>query len=85
MHACMATKTISIDLEAYDRLQAARLSPKESFSKVIKRASWGRSDLSAARLLASCEGLPVIDEETLELLERAQAEDPPPEAPWDNG
>jgi predicted CopG family antitoxin len=36
----MPTKTISIDLKAYERLCAARRSPNESFSHVIKRAHW---------------------------------------------
>jgi hypothetical protein len=36
----MATKTLSVDDEAYERLRRARLHPKESFSKVIKRAKW---------------------------------------------
>ena len=32
----MATKTISVDLEAYERLRLAR-KPEESFSEAIKR------------------------------------------------
>lgn len=35
----VATKTISIDLEAYERLCRARCAPDESFSRVIKRAT----------------------------------------------
>ena len=53
IHACMATKTISIDLEAYDRLRRARRSPDESFSKVIKRAEWPVPPRTAGALLAA--------------------------------
>lgn len=38
------TKTISIDLEAYERLRRARRSRSESFSMVIKRATWKDMD-----------------------------------------
>ena len=41
MHnACMATKTISLKLDAYEKLRAARRQPTESFSQVILRARW---------------------------------------------
>jgi len=36
----MATKTISLDLEAYERLVRARQRSNESFSNVVKRAIW---------------------------------------------
>jgi hypothetical protein len=78
----MATKTISIDLEAYERLRQARRWPGESFSKVIKRASWESPPHSAAALLEALEGTPPVDPETLRLLDEAQAGDRPPEDPW---
>jgi hypothetical protein len=34
---CMATKTISIELDAYELLVRERKDPKESFSRVIRR------------------------------------------------
>jgi predicted CopG family antitoxin len=40
----MATKTISVDLAAYDRLCAARRG-NESFSEVIKRVVRGNVDI----------------------------------------
>ncbi len=51
MHVCtyMATKTISITKEAYDRLKA-RKGPEESFSDVILR-------LTARRPLADYAGM----------------------------
>ena len=39
MHdSCMATKTISLELDAYERLRKARRTPSESFSSVVRRA-----------------------------------------------
>jgi len=82
MHPCMATKTISIDLEAYERLRQARRWPGESFSKVIKRASWTAPPRSAGALLEALEGVPPLEPEELRRLEEAQAADLPPEDPW---
>jgi len=51
MYLCIATKTISVDLEAYERLRMARMHERESFSKVIKRAVWKAEGGTAAALL----------------------------------
>jgi predicted CopG family antitoxin len=82
MHGeCMATKTISIDLKAYEILRTARESSKESFSKVIHRAAWDTKRKTCGDFLAGLEGIPVTSEEVLARLEEAQAwdcENPPP-------
>lgn len=78
----MATKTISLDLEAYERLCRARLSPDESFSRVIKRARWRDERKTAAGLLAALEEAPLPDPAALERLEEAQRHDRPPEDSW---
>lgn len=78
----MATKTISVDMEAYERLRRARLTPSESFSQVIKRATWPSRPCTAEGLLNALTDVAVTDEEVLERLERAQSRDAPPEDPW---
>jgi predicted CopG family antitoxin len=79
----MATKTISIDLEAYDALVQARRLPGESFSKVIKRAHWKeRGGKNGAALLAAMRVGKPSTAEQLEHFDRAQREDLPPKKKW---
>ena len=78
----MATKTISIDLEAYERLSRAKTSPKDSFSRVIKRAKWDHHAKTCGDLLDSLGTLQVVSDDVLDRLEQAQAEDPIPDSPW---
>ena len=74
---CMPTKTISVELDAYEKLKRARRNPRESFSSVIRRATWpaecrtGRQLLEDIRRRMQCkEGLP--DEAVLDRLDEAQ-------------
>lgn len=78
----MATKTISIDIEAYERLRRARRQRSESFSMVIKRAVWPTPPRTAGALLDSLDGAPVLNEDVLKRLEEAHAADTPPKDPW---
>ena len=80
----VATKTISIDLDAYERLRAARLRPDESFSRVIKRAQWNESSSTGATLLRALDAAPMPPRRVLARLEKAQAADAPPEDAWND-
>ena len=82
IHACMATKTISIDLEAYEKLRRARRFPNESFSKVIKRAEWPVQPCTAGALLSAMAKIAPVDKTVIDRLDTAQGLDRPPEDPW---
>ena len=85
MHgACMATKTISIDLEAYGTLRHARTHEKESFSQVIKRALWQHPATTGRALLESLDSLPAPSHKTIRELEANQKLDHPPSDSWDS-
>jgi Putative antitoxin len=51
MHGlCMATKTISIEIDAYELLKREKRSDRESFSQVVRRLTSERPALTAAEL-----------------------------------
>ena len=83
MHGlCMATKTISIDLSAYERLTIARTHEKESFSKVIKRAVWPKSRITGKELLENLMSMPRASQVVINELEANQSLDLPPSDKW---
>ncbi len=71
---CMATKTISLELDAYEKLKQAKRSDRESFSSVVRRARFPHETKTAEQVLSALrelnrahpEGL--LDEETLDCL-----------------
>ena len=79
MYLCMATKTISVDVEAYERLRRAKASPRESFSQVIKRAVWPPHQGTAGGLLelsrSFADGPLRLSDAILAELDRAQEND----------
>ncbi len=88
-NSCMATKTISIELDVYERLRRLKSSPSESFSQVLRRALSGPRFLTAGDLLNAIEagewrGLG-LSEQGILAVEEAERTDPPPDNPWQEG
>ena len=83
---CMSTKTISLRLEAYERLRNARRHPVESFSDVVMRATWADEPVTAGAFLHRVrERGPAYGPDDLDRLERAQLADRPADDKWTRG
>lgn len=83
----MATKTISLEIDAYDRLKRARRYPSESFSSVVRRAVFPGNSLTGADLLARMvdwrkEGRVLLTEADLDRLDEAQRDSRTSNSHW---
>ncbi|MCP3960864.1 MAG: hypothetical protein GY719_23715 [bacterium] len=79
----MATKTISLKLDAYEKLRAARQRPSESFTQVILRARWPEETVTAAELLQRCRRSGgFFAEEDLDRIDELKGSDVPPDDKW---
>lgn len=84
MHgACMATKTISLELDAYERLKNAKLHEKESFSMVVRRAVWPDTPMTGREILRFLRSRTShLSDDDLAGIEAADQADLLPEDPW---
>jgi hypothetical protein len=82
-NAQMSVKTISLKLEAYERLRTARRYPSESFSEVVLRAAWPEDTITARELLdLGRSRRPWFSGEELDRVEEVTRLDAPPEDKW---
>ena len=79
----MATKTISLKEEAYNRLRAARRYREESFSEVVMRATWPEDTITGRALLDLLSARRVhLRAEELDRIDELNQRDKPPEDKW---
>ena len=78
----MSTKTISLEIEAYEKLRRAKRFPRESFTEVVLRASIPGSGVTGSALLADFKnGASAFSEEALDLIDALNENDRPPDIP----
>jgi len=87
MIPCMATKTISIELDAYEHLRRARRHERESFSSVVRRANFATAIHSGASILEKMKSLPPVPDSAFAHWDRMESEESArpriSPSPWD--
>ena len=78
----MATKTITLALDAYEKLRQAKRGG-ESFTEVVRRAVWLDTPATGEMLLNYYrKGGSGVSEKYLDAVEAAAGQDPIPDDPW---
>jgi hypothetical protein len=78
----MATKTITLELDAYEKLRHAKRGG-ESFTEVVRRAVWVDAPVTGASLREYYKkGASGVSLKYLDAVEEAASHDPTPDDPW---
>ena len=78
----MATKTITLEVDAYERLKRAKRSPRESFSEVVRRLPLPAEAITAGGLLAlAAERGAMLTEADALAIDKLNLADQPPHIP----
>ncbi len=78
----MATKTITLELDAYEKLRRAKRGD-ESFTEVVRRGVWLDAPATGETLRSFFHsGGSGVSEKYLDLVEEAAKHDPIPDDPW---
>ncbi len=81
----MSVKTISLKVEAYERLRGAKRYANESFSEVVMRASWPEDTITAGELvLFGRSRRPLFSVAALDRVAALKRLDSAPEDKWAN-
>jgi len=80
MHGkAVATKTISLELDAYESLKAVKRHPRESFSEVVRRLVQPKKPITGKQLFDTLhEGRFTLTEGDAEAIDRLNRDDVPP-------
>lgn len=78
MKTNMPTKTISLELDAYEKLWRAKRFPRESFSEVVRRVEIPEPGARGRDLLTREV---FLEESDFDAIDSLNANDPPPDIP----
>ena len=78
----MPTKTISLELDAYEKLRRAKRFPRESFSEVVRRLPIASEGITGKLLLEMRQSSgAILTEEDMASIDELNAQDYPPDIP----